>query len=139
MNDGANLAKGIIISTAITGMAIAITFAVLWGGWLEALDSPDWVCKVGDVDVAATWATAIKLNFWTYLIISVSGFLAIVGACIPMIRLVNSIIQSCCLGTLQVVAIIYLAVVRLNTNGSVCASTGDDPTFALIFSAGVFM
>ena len=134
-----NSAKGAIIGTAVISMGMSITFCALWGTYLQVTSDPAFDCQVEGVVVTDTWSTAIKLNFWTYLIISISGLLAVAGAFVPAIRLANSVIQSCCLGTLQLAAIIYLGVVRLNRYGAVCADPGIATQFPLVNQTSTFM
>ena len=130
---------GAIICTAIIAMGISVTFCALYGNAMSVLEDPAFACTVQGTDVASRWATAIKLNFWTYLILSVSGLLSMVGACMPVIRKINAAIQGCCLGVLQLAAIIYLGVVRLDQFGQVCADEQNSAQFQLIFETSQFL
>ena len=124
--------KGIIACGAVTAMAGTITFAILWAGWLETFEQGQIQCNwnpQASIDVVGRWKTAVELNMWTYIVMSISCILAVVGAFVAAVRLVNGIIQVCCIGTLQMVAIIYLGVVRLDANGAACADDrGNDMT-----------
>lgn len=131
--------RGIIIGTAVFGMAISVTFTCFWGNALQWTEDATFNCSVGGVDVAARWAIAIKLSFWTYLIMSVSGLLAIAGAFVIPIRCINAVVQGCCLGTLQLAAIIYTAVVRWDQYGQACADVDNATNFPLMYTTGTFM
>ena len=116
--------KGIIICLAVTALGGTVTFAVLWGSWLSYFDEGQLTCNVNPmdhIDVIGRWKIAVELNMWTYIIMSISSLLAMVGAFVAAVRLCNAIIQVCCLGSLQLAAIIYLGIVRYDTNGSACA------------------
>ena len=86
-------------------------------------DENKYVCEPEGTDETINldhWKRAVLFNFVVYLILSIQSAIALIATFQVWMRTCSGLC-NCCAGIFNIVAIIYLYVVRFNSNGKLCA------------------
>lgn len=127
--------KALILGCTSLSLLISAPICTAWCYLLitTLYYNTNWVCVTNDkfnnkTDVAALWLVVIQINFYTYLLMTISTIFAFLTSCVTLCKLYNLLFSS-----LNVVlnsgATISVMYARLSPEGRACCETKTSPFY----------